>query len=192
MKQNNNGQMILNGLAETREFFEQVSLLIRTAEEDFREKGWELISSSSECSDVTRQLSRPQKWMPRWVARLFINDEHENILIYVGVLLDRVGSWAGFREPWITCGLFEYLSGKNPHVNWDLNWVTTHLESEKDPDGKFNLREYPPMERESESILKESTMALPLVEITDANALKQKIIVPLLEEISNICRTDDE
>ena len=185
----NKGQIILKGLAETRRFFEQVSLLIRTAEEDLKEQGWEPISSSYQSFDITSHLSRPQKWMPRWVVRFFINDEHENILIYIGVLLDGAGTWAGFREPWITCGLFEYLEEKSPHENWALDWVTTHLDFEKDPDGKFRLREYPPEERESESISKESTMALPLVEITDVNTLKEKVIVPLIEEIRNISRT---
>jgi hypothetical protein len=195
MEEKNKGKMILKGLAETRKFFGQVSLLIRTAEENLKEEGWEPISSSYQSSDITSHLLHPQKWMPRWVARFFVNEEHEDILVYVGVLLDGAGAWSGFKEPWFTCGLFQYLTGERPRDNWKpqwLEWVDTHLYFEKDSDGKFHLRKYSPEEKEYESISGESTMALPLMEITDANALEEKVIVPLLEEIRNICRTNEK
>lgn len=184
MEKENRGKLILKGLAETRRFFEQVSLLIRTAEESLKEWGWEPISSSYQSSDITSHLLRPKKWMPRWVSRFFVNEEHENILVYIGVLLDGAGTWAGFRELWVTCGLFEYLHGKDPRENWALDWVTTHLFFERDSDGKFHWREYPPDESKSEGILREATMALPLIKVTNADDLKFKVTDPLLKEIS--------
>lgn len=185
MEKENRGQLILKGLSDTRRFFEQVSLLIRTLEESLKEQGWEPVSTSNQSSDVTSHLSKPKKWMPRWVSRFFVNEEHKDLLVYVGVLLDEAGTWAGFREPWVTCGLFQYMAGKTPSDNWALDWVTSHLLFERDPDGKFYSRQYEHDEMESEGILREMTMALPLVAVTSAEDSKRKIIDPLLEAVES-------
>ena len=167
MEKENRGQLILKGLSDTRRFFEQVSLLIRTLEESLKEQGWEPVSTSNQSSDVTSHLSKPKKWMPRWVSRFFVNEEHKDLLVYVGVLLDEARTWAAFREP------------------WELDWVTSHLLFERDPDGKFYSRQYEHDEMESFGILREMTMALPLVAVTSAEDSKRKIIGPLLEAVES-------
>ncbi|MBT9147553.1 MAG: hypothetical protein DDT32_01312 [Syntrophomonadaceae bacterium] len=181
------GQQILEGLIQTRKFFEQISLLLRTAEDLLKESGWDNHSSSMKSSDITSHLYQPRKWMPREVSRFFINEEHEDILIYVGVLLGQEGNWGGFKEPWITCGLFQFLPDKNPREKFtNLLWVTQHLADESDPDGTFHTHKWPPEKQEELNLLYDATLALSLVQITSAQDLKQKIIVPLLEEVSKV------
>lgn len=189
MEKEDRGQLILQGLSDTRRFFEQVSLLIRTLEESLKEQGWEPVSTSNQSCEITSHLSKPKKWMPRWVSRFFINEEHKDLLLYVGVLLDEpldeAGTWAGYREPWVTCGLFQYMTGKTPDSSWKLDWVTTHLYFKKDPDGKFQLRQYSHDETAGEGILREMTMALPLIAVTSAEDAKCKIIDPLIKAVES-------
>ncbi|MBT9132499.1 MAG: hypothetical protein DDT32_01224 [Syntrophomonadaceae bacterium] len=181
------GQQILDGLIQTRKFFEQISLLLRTAEDLLKESGWDNHSSSMKSSDTTSHLYHPRKWMPKEVSRFFVNEEHKDLLTYVGVLLDQEGAWRGFNEPWITCGLFQFLPDKNPHEKFNsLSWVTQHLVDERDPDGNFYTYEWPPEEQEGLNLLYDATLALPLVQIRSAEDLKQKIIVPLLEEVRKV------
>lgn len=187
MAKEEKGQLILRGLAEARKFFEQVSLLIRTAEEDLKNNGWEEDSNSNQSSDVTSHLSKPARWMPHWISRFFTSEDHKDLLLYIGVLLDQAGGWTGFREPWVTCGLFQYQHEKiEMREKWELNWITAHLDQKRDPDGSFYERAYELEEQESEGILGEWTMALPLIEIGDAEELKRKFIEPLLNQVNII------
>jgi len=187
MAKEEKGQLILRGLAEARKFFEQVSLLIRTAEEMLEENGWKPDTNSNKSSDISSHLLKPDEWMPRWVSRFFKSDEHIDLLLYIGVLLDQTGGWAGFREPWVTCGLFQYLPEKiEMSEDWELEWVTAHLDQKRDPDGSFYECAYELEEQESEGILREWTMALPLIEIGNAEELKRKFIEPLLNQVNKI------
>lgn len=190
------GQQILAGLAETRKFFEQVSLLIRTAEDCLRDAGWDNLFGNK-CAEITGHLYKPRSWMPTDIYRFFVasedSEENRDLILFVGVLLDREGAWSGFKEPWITCGLYQF----SPDVNvrefryWD--WVRAHLDDQHDPDGDFYVYVCSPEEQqEYDGLMYEAIMALPLVAITSAEDLKQKFIDPLLQEISRVPNRDEE
>ena len=192
MVEESTGEQILKGLSETRRFFEQVSLLVRTGEEYLREQGWEAVVNSNQSSDVTSHLSKPRQWMPKWVSRVLTNEEHKDLLVYLGVLLDEAGTWAGFREPWVTCGLVQYVPGRSPSEYWALAWVTSHLDCERDPDGEVCWDEYEPGEPDSERLLREMSMALPLVQVTGAEDLRNLIVAPLLAAVEEASTRSEE
>lgn len=188
------GQQILKGLAETREFFKQISLMLRTAEELFSERGWEDATGGKKCSNITSHLYHPESWMPQDICRLYLstaeNEENKDLILCVGVLLDREKAWGGFKEPWITCGLYQFAPGRKPErpQGGEAWWVTTHLDDKHDPDGTFYRCTYSSEEQEQWGIVYQATMALPLVQITSADDLRQKVVDPLLEEISKVER----
>lgn len=63
-----NGEQILSSLIETRKFLEQVALLVRTADDQIENAGWEVISSNK-CADLSGHVHRPQRWMPSEIYR---------------------------------------------------------------------------------------------------------------------------
>jgi hypothetical protein len=179
------GQEILEGLRETRKFFEQVSLLIITTEGLLGQSGWNNALPSSKSFNITSDFNQPKKWMPRLVSRFYKNEEVADILVYTGVLLDPEIAWQGFEEPWFTCGLFQFVPGKLS-VDYDsLSWVTEHLEAKLEPNGNFYKYLYnkkDPKEWE-EGVLRLS-MAVPLVEFKNPDDIKNKAIDRLFGELN--------
>ncbi len=185
------GQDILKGLKETRKFYEQVGLLVRTVEDLLGEQGWTnaLKNNSRKTCDITSDLYQTHKWKPRLISRFYMNEGLDNILIYVGVLLDLETKWQGFEEPWLTCGLYQFIPGVNPLDKVDLNYVGAHLWDKLEADGKFKPYTWNKQEMESEDFSGysfQSTMALPLVTMKNADDLKIKVVEPLLTEIKTV------
>lgn len=185
------GKQIITGLSDTRRFFEQVSLLIRTAEEFLRDEGWDTLFGNK-CADITGHLYKPRKWMPAEVYRFFVagedSEENRDMVLFVGVLLDSDGAWGGFKEPWVTCGLYQFNTEKfdvRKFGDWD--WVRTHLNGQYDADGEFKP-EKPTSEDQEEwgDLVYQATMALPLTAIDSAQALKDKILEPLLQKVVSV------
>ena len=180
------GRQILTGLAETRKLFEQISMLIRTAEDILRDEGWETLFGNK-CADITGHLYKPARWMPSEVYRFFVAGEDSEVdkdkVLFVGVLLEDKGGWGGFREPWVTCGLYQFNADKDVSKFTHWSWVAAHLEYKYDPDGAFHESEFTSEEQE-DGLVYMATMALPLVSLDSAQALKEKIIEPLLQNIS--------
>jgi len=184
-KMNTIGQEILEGLRETRKFFEQVSLLMITTEGLLGQNGWNNALPSSKSFNVKSDFNQPKKWMPRLVSRFYINEEFADILVYTGVLLDPEIYWQGFEEPWFTCGFYQFIHGKLS-VDYDsLSWITDHLESKLNPDGKFYKYLYNQKNpKEWEEGVFRLSMAVPLVEFKNPDDIKNKVIDRLLEELN--------
>ena len=114
------GRQILEGLAQTRNFFKQISLVLRTAEDLLKEARWENIGGNrkNKTSDITSHLHRSEQWMPQDIYRFYIESIEEGkrkrgLVIFIGILLDREGAWAGFQEPWVTCGIYQFPTDKD-------------------------------------------------------------------------------
>lgn len=193
----NDGAQILKGLTQTRVFFKQVGLLIRTAEEQLMEAGWESIGGRKS-SNITSDYLRPERWMPRDIYRFYVksNEENDNVnsnlVICIGVLLDQEAAWAGFTEPWITCGVYKFNQEfiTNNFNYWD--WVYSALEDKHEPEGVFHGWDFSESDEEDDELLYQAVMALPLVRITDAESLNQLIIIPLLKKIDEIQGDQEE
>ena len=142
------GKQILSGLAETRRFFGQVSQLMQAADGMLAEEGWEAFSTNR-CTDLTGSLLHPRRWMAQNIYRFYRLSDGDNtgagddIIIVLGVVLDRDGAWVGFQEPWLTFGLYQYFPGHNPwKFRWE-DWIDVPLENKVDPDGTFSTWDNP-------------------------------------------------
>ena len=184
METSNIGKQILAGLKETRNFFEQVSLLLRTIDAQLFEKEWfnALKTNPKRATDISGDIYQPQKWIPRMVSRLYTSSNSKNILVFAGVLLDVETDWAGFKEPWLTTGLYKYLPKRNLD-NPFIEWANAHLIDEHEPDGKFYRFIWKKSAVGEDGEFYRSTMAAPLVEFQNADDVTSKIIEPLLLEI---------
>ena len=184
-----NGHQILTGLTDTRKFFEQVSLLIRTGEDLLRDEGWETLFGNK-CADISGHLYRPKKWIPTEIYRFFVvgedSEENQDMVIFIGVILGNEGGWGGFQEPWITCGMYQFNEKFDVGEFRDWVWVRAHIDDGPwDADGEFKTATPTPDDKEEwGDLIYQATMALPLTDIDSAQALKQKLIEPLLQKVS--------
>jgi len=186
-----NGPQILAGLVETRKFLQQVALLIEAADGFLRNAGWSRLHGNR-ATYIADVKTKPRNWMPEYIFSFFSadkgNKDNKNLGLFVGVLLDREGVWAGFKEPWVTCGLFKFSAEiGTKKFEQKHGWVTVHLKRERDPDGKFYDRKLSPEEQERlDGLVYEASMALPLMSIKGMEDLKQKVIDPLLKQIEKV------
>ena len=184
------GQQMLEGLAQARAFFKQVSLMLRTAEDLLYEAGLESICGNK-TSNITSHLHKAEGWIPQDIYRFYVESTEEErgnkgLVTFIGVLLDREGAWAGFREPWVTCGIYQFSREQDPKSFHYWEWVTAALDDEHEPDGSFHDHQCTEEEQQEDNLLYQAVMALPLVEISDAESLKRRIVDPLLKKIEEI------
>lgn len=191
------GKNILQGLRQTREFLKQVSLLMQSAEEIVSNKGWREIAGSRQSSNITSDLYDPDRWMPRDVYRLYVSAEADaperDIIIYLAVHLDQNGAWGGFKEPWVTCGLCQFLPGKRPDKVRPIEYVKAHLENKQEPNGEFRLYDHQETKSDwytSIGLCREKSMALPLVEVRSAADLSAKVVNPLLQKVEELLKAE--
>jgi hypothetical protein len=180
-----NGKHLLAGLKETRNFLGQVSLLMRTLDGQLAENGWvnALKANPKTAVELSSDIYQPQAWMPRRVSRLYVNPDAKNILAFAGVLLDVETEWAGFDQPWLTCGLFKAMPDKTLLDSPTIGLVEAHLIDEHDADGKFTRFTWKKADVGEDGEYYRSTMALPLVDFQNTDDLLAKITNPLLEEV---------
>jgi hypothetical protein len=116
-KLSDEGENILKLIKQTRQFFEQVSLLLRHADENMTKEGWNPESNYA-LSEMSYNIMNPSQWLPIMISRFYKNKDHPNLLAYVSVLLD--DHWERkytITEPLVTAGLFNYVSPVAD--NWD-------------------------------------------------------------------------
>jgi hypothetical protein len=108
---------ILRLFKQMRQVCEQVSLLLRTADEQMIEADWKSEGSTA-IAELSYSISNPAEWIPIFVFRFYKHKESPNRLAYVSVLLN--DHWYGeytIKEPFVTAGFFDY--GKDEVKN---NW----------------------------------------------------------------------
>jgi len=180
------GHELLVSLAATRSLFEQLSKLITSVDIGVSSENWEVISGNSS-SDVSSHYQRPNRWMPDTLYRFYQLDEEksgnvtEDIVLFLGVLLDRQYGGNGFTEPWLTYGLYQFFPGFEL-PGYKAEWVETPLaEGDQAPDGKFYVWDNSSGDPdENGKLLHQEIAALPLVNIESEDSLQDMVITPLL------------
>jgi hypothetical protein len=182
---NETGRQILNGLAEMRRLFGQISLLIQTADTVLAEEGWSCISGNR-CTELTGHIRRPEKWAPRIIYSFYSlskdsepPDGKRNVILFLGVLLDQERAWGGFQEPWLTFGVDEFL----PNIRYTYeDEVIAPLIDQRDPDGAFHTWDHEKDEGKAERLIYQSAAALPLVSVKSEEDIRRLVIDPLLNK----------
>jgi len=141
------GKNILKMVEQIRKLCEQISLLLRTADEQMGKEGWEAYNNVV-LSESSASLLAPEKWFPHELFRFYKNGDYPHLLAYVSVLLDSY-SYSGLdkyeeelTEPLVTAGFFDYGQGKQVGDNWEY-WYSRwygYMEKRKD-DGTIHASE---------------------------------------------------
>jgi hypothetical protein len=191
------GKNLLNLIKETKKVYEQISMLLRTVDEQMEERDWEDVGGTV-TSDKSGSLYNPEKWSPYFLFRYYTCDKNKNILAYVSVLIDDdVDEWYKIEEePLITAGYFEY-NKKNINGD-DYYWSFAQwfgLMEKHQKNGKIesykNWKEdlkktgiYGSNIKIIEPIEKWKCFGLPLTSITNSQDIEIKIVTRLLGIIS--------
>lgn len=181
------GKNILEMVQQIRKLCEQISLLLRTVDEQMSNEGWEAWNNVV-LSESSASLLASEKWFPHELFRFYIREEHPEILVFVSILLDSY-SYSGLdkyedelTEPLVTAGYFDYGQGKKvgDWEYWYARWFG-YMEDRKD-DGTIHESKMDWQKGWDETYPFQSYKCFgrPLTSITNAQDVESKIVNPLL------------
>ena len=188
------GENILKLIKQVRSLCEQLSLLLRTADESMIKAGWQNESSNA-IAEISWSIRNPERWMPIAAFRYYTHKDHKNLLAYVSILLD--DHWDrryAIKEPLATAGFFDYGKGAEVGENWDYWYLRYFGYLSKDhnlkPNGQpFHFkREIVPSSIQGKFkklFEKGAVFALPLTSITNASEVDSLITGRLLKLVSD-------
>jgi len=176
--------VIQDSIRQVKKIYEQVSVLIKTADDLMGEHGWEpekpaVIFGSSAA------VYAPRQWLPSVLTRKYRHKESINTVLSMGVLLDDVLDDMRIEEPLIiatrlsvkdTSEDFPYTNDNDDPYWWfmksaNLEAVGEVVEIDKPQDV---------YEKETRSLGRVLTFAVPLLEIESSDELRDKFVVKLL------------
>lgn len=166
-----------------RDFHTEVATMLGAADAIFAEHGWSDKAGSRCQSDKSSSLHSPLYWLPRDMFRFYEKKATPNRLAFLSLLVDECDGEAELDQSLLSAGILDY-GDKNKEGNeyeyWYARW---HLYvDDRTDDGKLCTGGY---EDAPARIKRAVTLALPLDEITGSDALKSRVVVPLLESLSD-------
>jgi hypothetical protein len=179
-----NGINIVKTLRQLRVLYQEIALLLETADGLMARKGWIAVGGTYVFAGLSYTLSQPQKWLQQDFFRLYKSHDWKNVLSFISVIVDDVERPALLTEPLLTAGCFDYGSGVEfdnlpPAFNYSLpRW---HLKMPNRNDNGNLITDQPGPET---AFTRVSTLGLPLLSISDTKTLERKIIIPLLANLS--------
>lgn len=186
-----NGEAVIALVKQMRKLCAQISLLLRTVDEQMAELDWN--SFGPGISDSSSSILNPERWIPICIFRFYVHKDYPqkypNRLAYVSVLID--DHWDRkytIKEPLITAGFFDYGTAEVGE-NWDYHYARYfgYLSKENDlePDGEAfnfdNTKVSADIQGKFKKIFeKGNVFAVPLISITNADDVKSKITDKLI------------
>jgi hypothetical protein len=183
----NDGENILKLFKQIRQIFEQVSLLLRTVDEQMIKADWKSMGNYA-LSDLSYSILEPASWIPIMVYRYYKHKESPNRLAYVSVLLDN--HWDRkytIKEPLLTAGFLDF---EKDEVFWE-NWYARffgYLSEIHDlrADGQPFQFENTKLPSDIQGKFRNGKVfAIPLISITNAKDVESKVTVKLLNLLRN-------
>jgi hypothetical protein len=178
------GENILKLFKQMRQLCEQISLLLRTADEQMTKADWENQGNLA-LSDTSANILNPAQWIPIVMFRFYKHKDYPNRLACVSVLLD--DHWEReytLTEPVVTAGFFDYgkTSVNNDWEYWYARYFG-HLIKARGlkPDGQpFHFDKMMLSPDKQGKFEGGEIFALPLVSITNSNDVESQITSKLL------------
>ena len=180
----NDGENILKLFKQTRQVCEQVSLLLRTADEQMIKADWKSEGNYA-ISDLSYTILNPAQWIPIVVFRFYKHKEFPNRLAYVSVLLD--DHWNRrytIKEPFVTAGFFDYGKAE-VEDNWEYSYARYYGYLSKDHNLKADGQPFQfdrtmlPTDLQGE-FENGKVFALPLISIANAKDVESQVTDKLL------------
>jgi hypothetical protein len=182
----NPGSDLLKVFDEIRDLFEQIGSLLSTADALMEKSKWKPFKGNLVTSDNSTALPYPRQWMPHYFCRPYANDQRGKVIGSVGVLIGMyeqdLPSRQLLSEPLICGSAFQGVTKEQ----WEYEFSMWHVYMPKRKDDGTVSTVDPRIiwKGESNNASKMSSFAFPLLEITDANDLKRRIVDPLLDLLS--------
>lgn len=177
----NEGRNVFQAVDQVRTLCKEIGLLLRTAETQFARHGW-ICTNKSAAAGLSRSIESPEKWVPESVHRFMENGRFKGVLAFVAVILEDPHPSARIEEPLVSGGWIEFAQTEF----WYADMSRWHLYNPKrSDDGRAN--EFRPGggfdARAQEGVARACTLGVPLVSITNADGLEQRIVAPLLSSL---------
>jgi hypothetical protein len=176
------GKEFLAALNQVRNLFEEMSRLLSTADASMQEAGWKPLKGSQVTAEMSWAIYAPRQWMPSYLCRFYENATKPHLLPCVSLLLGvyEASEQGLLTEPLIAASLCDYGKG-NKVAGWQYHYCNWHLWSPNRKDDGTVCTVDPmkvwPEEKCQATLI--SSFALPLMTITDAASLKERITLPL-------------
>ena len=175
---------IRSAIVYVREIFEQVALLIQTADSILAPHGFTKTGTRN-VVDTSSTVAEAKRLVPGDVFRFYVASNTPRVLLFVCVLLDdRSGEYLPMPECLVTAGAFIHRQDKWSN-DWEYWWARWHgFHDPRHDDGRVQRvrpsewndgKEYP-----FEELL---TVGRPLPEITDAQKL-EALLAPLVQGLA--------
>jgi hypothetical protein len=180
------GKDLLQAIKSMRNFFGDVSHLLRTAEALMGERSWEVNTNSGCLYAMSYSVNTGHLWMPREAVRTFKNDSYPRTIAMIAVLFDdyKIEEYK-LEEPVVSGSYFVFPEKMGPgkikldfEQSRQFGWNETSTDGipvEMDDSDKDWYKEY--------GWKYMQVFGRPLVEISNEETLKAKIIDPLIELI---------
>ena len=177
------GRNIVNSFRELRKFCKDVSLLLMSADGLMLESGWRPFPRIGVLGARSFSVDQSQWWLPLEFVRYYESSDFKNLLPYIVILVDDIENNVALDEALLSAGILDY--GANGTVaDWGYWFSHWHLwmPNRKD-DGTLcfeDPRQTWGKEKPPQGIVKVTTFAYPLEDITSSESLNQKVIRPLI------------
>jgi hypothetical protein len=168
---------MLAAIRDMKRLFADLSLLLRSADEPFKKYGWLPVQKNANVAttDNSAAVYAPERWMPYYAFRYFESKDRPHAFAYVSVLLDDLDNPDRLSEPLGSAGIVQH--GEGGH-GWSYWYARAALFVPGVPqDGRRVEVDVKPFDREF--VAKAEVLALPLVEVPDAQAVATKLLAPL-------------
>lgn len=179
-----NDVTIRSAIVYVRQVFEQVSLLIQTADSLLAPHGFSKTGARN-IADTSATVADPKRLIPGDIFRFYLADDAPRVLLFVCVLLDdRNDQYLPMPECLVTAGAFIHRK-EQWDDDWEYWWARWHgFNHPRHDDGSLQ-REYPSEWNDGKEYSFEEllTVGRPLPEITDTEKLKE-LLSPLLHALA--------
>lgn len=190
------GTNIVEGFRTLRVFCHEVAKMLRTADGMMEDADW--TSAGNRTVDKTsRAIGEPDDWLPSLFVRCYENDDYPDLVAFVSVILRDpvVDNETEIDEALISAGYIEFEDGKEvASLDWAARagvghgWMGDKDGTRKDDGTLYSVNPKDDEEcwdeKEWKGVARFNTFAHPLDEITSAGLLKEKVVQPLLEMLS--------
>lgn len=182
------GESIVLGFRELRKFCNQLSLLLRTADGLMGEAGWIPIPRSTVVGSGSGGIEFPDWWLPADFSRFYRHDSQRHLLTYVAAIVNDHPNDPGgvvVTKSLISSGWFDYGVG-NESKPWEYKFCRAHIWWDDQLDyGTLRVSDNPQLIGLPAYILKSGSLACLIDDVLSPAALKEKVIQPLLDDISH-------
>lgn len=183
---NEMGANVIKLLNQVRTLFRETALLLKTTDQYMADVGWKIATPTNICVQLSMLLDWSHWWFPYFAFRLYKNEQYPHFLSFVAVIFyDRDGK-LHVQEPLLSAGWNDYGKGNTvpaDEVGGDSVLWHPEMPGRRDDGVLISVDPRQQWPDEKYKPYRTTTLAVPLIEITNAEQLKSRVTGPLLAAI---------